>query len=128
MGKCPRVSAAVALPIDDVIVGNSPTGEVTGLDAGTGAVVYRHTFGRMLEVDVPRRLEPVLRSGALFVPHADIHILRPTDGKILGQVGATSAIPDLYGSTRLAMYTLLRSRDMWRRSRRGRLSLVPVAT
>ncbi|HEU4537483.1 MAG TPA: hypothetical protein VFS00_25365, partial [Polyangiaceae bacterium] len=43
----------------------------------------------------PRRLEPVLRSGALFVPQGDgVHLLRPRDGAELGHV-ATDLVPDL---------------------------------
>jgi hypothetical protein len=44
---------------------------------------------------VPRRLEPILRSGALFVPHTDVAVVRPRDGALLGTVGPTEAIPDL---------------------------------
>jgi hypothetical protein len=49
----------------------------------------------MLETDVPRRLEPVLRSGALFVPHVDVQVIRPQDGALLGTVGPCETIPDL---------------------------------
>ncbi len=59
------------LAVDDMILGNTPTGELVAIDASTGALRYRHVLGRMLEADVPRRLEPVLRGGALFVPHAE---------------------------------------------------------
>jgi outer membrane protein assembly factor BamB len=83
------------LAVDDLLVGNTPTGELVGVDATTGAIRYRHTFGRTLESDVPRRLEPVLRSGALFVPHVDVHVFRPSDGTHLAQIGPCDAIPDL---------------------------------
>lgn len=83
------------LAVDDLLVGNSPSGELVGVDATTGAVRYRHAFGRTAESDVPRRLEPVLRSGALFVPHVDVHVFRPCDGAHLAQVGPCDAIPDL---------------------------------
>ncbi len=83
------------LAVDDLLVGNTPTGELVGVDASTGAVRYRHTFGRTVESDVPRRLEPVLRSGALFVPHVDVHVFRPSDGAHLAQIGPCDAIPDL---------------------------------
>ncbi|MFO0671845.1 MAG: hypothetical protein U0235_19850 [Polyangiaceae bacterium] len=52
-------------------------------------------LGRVLESDVPRRLEPVLRSGALFVPHTDVHVFRPSDGTRLATIGPCDAIPDL---------------------------------
>ena len=37
----------------------------------------------------------MLRSGALFVPHVDVHVFRPQDGHKLGVVGPCDAIPDL---------------------------------
>lgn len=83
------------LAVDDLLVGNTPTGELVGVDAKTGEVRYRHVFGRTAESDVPRRLEPVLRSGALFVPHVDVHVFRPSDGTHLAQIGPCDAIPDL---------------------------------
>lgn len=83
------------LVVDDLLVGNTPHGEVLGVDASTGEVRYRVTLGSSAECDVPRRLEPVLRSGALFVPHVEVHVLRPTDGARLGTIGPCDAIPDL---------------------------------
>lgn len=83
------------LAVDDLLVGNTPTGELVGVDAKSGEVRYRHVFGRTAESDVPRRLEPVLRSGALFVPHVDVHVFRPSDGTHLAQIGPCDAIPDL---------------------------------
>jgi outer membrane protein assembly factor BamB len=57
------------LAVDDAFIGNAPTGEVVAVDATTGDLRWRHVLGpRPLEADVPRRLEPVLRGGALFVP------------------------------------------------------------
>jgi len=81
--------------VDDLLIGNSPLGELIAFDAATGTVRYRHQLGRVLEADVPRRLEPVLRGGALFVPHTDIHVFRPNDGMSLGTIGPCDAIPDL---------------------------------
>jgi outer membrane protein assembly factor BamB len=83
------------LGVDDLLIGNTPTGELVAVEADSGETRYRHRFGAMLETDVPRRLEPVLRSGALFVPHADIPIVRPRDGVSIGSVGSCDAIPDL---------------------------------
>ena len=64
------------IAVDDLFIGNTPTGEVVAMEAATGELRYRHLLGRTLEHDVPRRLEPVLRSGALFVPHTDVRVLR----------------------------------------------------
>lgn len=83
------------LAVDDLLVGNTPTGECVGVDASTGQIRWRHVLGRSAESDVPRRLEPVLRSGALFVPHVDVHVFRPSDGAHLATIGPCDAIPDL---------------------------------
>jgi outer membrane protein assembly factor BamB len=83
------------LGIDDLYVGNCATGELIGVEAKGGAVRYRLALGRSLEEDTPRRLEPVLRSGALFVPHTDVHVFRPRDGAPLGSIAPCDAIPDL---------------------------------
>ena len=57
------------LAVDDAFIGNTPTGELVAIDASTEELRWRHVLGpRPLEADVPRRLEPVLRGGALFVP------------------------------------------------------------
>jgi hypothetical protein len=83
------------LAVDDLLVGNTPSSEVVAIDAANGAVRWRHTLGRSNDSDVPRKLEPVLRSGALFVPHVDVHVFRPSDGTHLAQIGPCDAIPDL---------------------------------
>jgi outer membrane protein assembly factor BamB len=83
------------LALDDVLVGNTPTGELVAVGADTGELRYRHVLGRVSETDTPRRLEPVLRSGALFVPHADVHVFRPHDGALLAKIAPCDAIPDL---------------------------------
>ncbi len=83
------------LAVDELAIGNTPTGELVAIEAATGKARYRHLLGRVLESDVPRRLEPVLRSGALFVPHTDVHVFRPSDGVRLASIGPCDAIPDL---------------------------------
>lgn len=83
------------LAVDDLLVGNTPTGELIGIDGTRGTLRWKHALGRGLDSDVPRKLEPVLRSGALFVPHTDVQIFRPSDGAHLGSVGPCDAIPDL---------------------------------
>lgn len=84
------------LAVDDAFIGNAPTGELLAVDGGRGELRWRQVLGpRPLEADVPRRLEPVLRCGALFVPHTDILVLRPRDGAVLGTIAPTEAIPDL---------------------------------
>ena len=83
------------LAVDDLLIGNTPTGQLVAIEARDGEVRYRHVLGLVLETDVPRRLEPVLRSGALFVPHSSIHVFRPRDGAEIGVIGPCEAIPDL---------------------------------
>jgi outer membrane protein assembly factor BamB len=84
------------LAVDDTFVGNAPNGELVAIDAASGDLRWRQVLGPSpLEADVPRRLEPVLRCGALFVPHADVVVVRPRDGAVLGAISPTEAIPDL---------------------------------
>jgi outer membrane protein assembly factor BamB len=85
------------LAVDDAFVGNAPTGDLVSIDA-QGNLRWRHVRAdRPPESDVPRRLEPVLRGGALFVPHTDVAVLRPRDGAVLGTIDGVKAglIPDL---------------------------------
>ncbi len=93
----PRIAPAGTswLAVDDLFIGNTPSGEVVAIEASTGALRYRQLLGRALEHDVPRRLDPVLRSGALFVPHTDVRVLRPSDGALIGAISPTDTIPDL---------------------------------
>jgi len=83
------------IAVDDLFIGNTPTGEIVAVEATTGEVRYRHSLGEHLEHDAPRHLEPVLRSGALFVPHTDVRVLRPSDGALVGSISPCDAIPDL---------------------------------
>jgi hypothetical protein len=99
-GRVLTPSGTSWLAVDDAFIGNTPTGELVAVGAGAGRdageLRWRHVLGpRPLEADVPRRLEPVLRCGALFVPHADVAVLRPRDGALLGTITGAEAIPDL---------------------------------
>jgi len=94
-----RVVAPIAtswMGVDDAFIGNAPTGELVAIDEASGDLRWRQVLGPCpLESDVPRRLEPVLRCGALFVPHTEVVVVRPRDGKVLGAISPTEAIPDL---------------------------------
>lgn len=94
--KEPGVTAPTTswLAVDKDLVGNSASGTLLCLDGESGDVRYSHVFPRHVDADQPRRLEPVLRSGALFVPQHQVHVVRPRDGEILGTV-PTDLIPDL---------------------------------
>ncbi len=109
------------LAVDDAFIGNTPAGELVAMDGRTGELRWRCVLGpQPLEADIPRRLEPVLRCGALFVPcslvapsngkpaaaarrtqspndaaAAGVCILRPNDGAMIGAIAPTEVIPDL---------------------------------
>ena len=87
-------ATASCMVVDDVVVVNSEAGELVGVGAHDGAVRYRHVFSGGVVGERPRRLEPVLRSGALFVPQSEVHVVRPSDGAPLGKV-PSDLIPDL---------------------------------
>jgi outer membrane protein assembly factor BamB len=82
------------LVVDDCIIANASSGVLLCLDAATGVVRYNHVFAGTAGADQPRRLEPVLRSGALFVPQHQVSVVRPGDGEVIGTVPA-DLIPDL---------------------------------
>lgn len=83
------------LAVDDLFVTNLPSGRAVAVDARTGDV--RWTFhGRSARPDdVPRRLEPVVRAGAIFLPQASLAVLRPKDGVSLAEIDACDLVPDL---------------------------------
>jgi outer membrane protein assembly factor BamB len=87
-------SAASCLMVDGLVIVNSEGGELVGISAADGSTRYRHVFAGATEGDRPRRLEPVLRSGALFVPQTEVHVVRPHDGTVIGRV-PNDIIPDL---------------------------------
>ena len=82
------------LVVDDALIANTASGALLCLEASTGLPRYSHVFSRHVEADQPRRLEPVLRNGALFVPQHQVHVIRPRDGEVLGTL-PSDLIPDL---------------------------------
>jgi len=92
----PGLSAAATswCPLEDSVVANSAAGTLLCLDGETGEVRYNHVFSRQVEGDQPRRLEPVLRNGALFVPQHQVQVIRPTTGELIGELPC-DLIPDL---------------------------------
>ncbi|MDB4989733.1 MAG: putative cell surface protein [Myxococcaceae bacterium] len=85
---------AAALIVDQHLVINAPTGSAYALDLATGELRWQHRLADPTRDDVPRRLEPVLRGGALFMPSASVHVIRPTDGSLMGGPIAERIIPD----------------------------------
>jgi len=82
------------LLIDDRIVVNGAHGRVCAVDVRSGNVCWKRNLGTQNDSDVPRHLDPLLRSGALFIPQQQVHVLRPTDGEPLGAVNC-ELVPDL---------------------------------
>jgi len=82
------------LVVDRNLVINTPGGHVSALDLVSGEVRWQRSLACPVRDDVPRRLEPVLRGGALFVPSANVQVLRPTDGSVIGGPIEGSVIPD----------------------------------
>ncbi len=80
---------AATLVVDQTLIANSDTGELSGIDCATGETRYRHVFGG----DRPEGLAPVLRSGALFIPQSEVFVVRPSDGHVLARV-PSDLVPD----------------------------------
>lgn len=84
-----------ALAVDRALVINAPGGRVTSLDLATGSERWSQSVAPVGGGDVPRRLEPILRGGALFVPASSVHVLRPADGSVFGATLECDLIPDV---------------------------------
>ncbi|MFW5740961.1 MAG: PQQ-binding-like beta-propeller repeat protein [Myxococcota bacterium] len=91
-GFAPTTSAWTT--VGDLLIVNSDNGMVSGVDLRDGSVRWRRGGREHADGDVPRQLEPVYRSGALFVPQRNVIVLRPSDGDQLGEVEA-DLVPDL---------------------------------
>ncbi|HEY6877088.1 MAG TPA: PQQ-binding-like beta-propeller repeat protein, partial [Polyangiales bacterium] len=85
---------AAALVVDQHLVINAANGVAQALDITSGEIRWQHRLADPTRDDVPRRLEPVLRGGALFLPSASVHVVRPTDGALIGGPIAERIIPD----------------------------------
>jgi outer membrane protein assembly factor BamB len=84
-----------ALALDHALVINTPRGSVHALDLGSGESIWSRNLAHPMGDEVPRRLDPVLRGGALFVPSAAVHVLRPTDGRSIGGPLPCDLVPDV---------------------------------
>lgn len=121
-GLCEGASAWLAL--DDAVLVNCQSGILLALDASTGAVRFSHVFSSGCAADQPRRLEPVLRSGALFVPQHSVQVVRPHNGEILGAL-PSDLVPDLIRvDERCDVYVAEESGHMAAFSAAPRLSVV----
>jgi outer membrane protein assembly factor BamB len=82
------------LALDRTLLVNAPDGKLSALDLSTGAVRWTSTLASSVEGDVPRRLTPILRNGAVFVPQSTIHVVRPADGRPIGAPLPCDLVPD----------------------------------
>ncbi|MDH5490526.1 MAG: PQQ-binding-like beta-propeller repeat protein [Myxococcales bacterium] len=82
------------LVVDDILIVSAPDGTVSGIQLGSGELGWSSSLADPVADDVPRRLEPVLRGGALFVPSANVHVMRPSDGSELGPALPCDLVPD----------------------------------
>lgn len=82
------------LVVDQHLVLNAPSGMAYALDLAQGELCWQQAMADPSRDDVPRRLEPVLRGGALFLPSASVHVVRPSDGSLIGGPIADGIIPD----------------------------------
>ncbi len=82
------------LALDRMLIVNAPDGKLSALDLATGATRWATGLASSVSDDVPRKLTPVLRSGALFVPQATVHVVRPSDGKSIGGPLPSDLVPD----------------------------------
>jgi outer membrane protein assembly factor BamB len=87
-------AASAWLAFDDLVLINDGAGVLMCLEASSGRPLYNHVFAGSSASDTPRRLEPVLRNGALFVPQQQVHVVRPRNGEIIGTV-PPDLVPDL---------------------------------
>lgn len=87
-------SGGAPLCLDDLMIVNSPSGRLSALEVRTGAVRWQSDLSDSLTDDIPRQLEPVLRHGALFVPAARLHVIRPSDGAPIAASTGCDLVPD----------------------------------
>ena len=83
------------LAVDETWVVNAPFGQLSAIEVETGDVRWSQNLADALADEIPRRLEPVLRGGALFVPASSVHVVRPADGQKLSASLPCDLVPDL---------------------------------
>lgn len=84
---------ASCMPVDRMLIVNAPAG-VSAIALDDGRTLWQRRLSHPVADDVPRRLEAVLRGGALFVPSAEVHVLRPQDGRSIGAPLPCELVPD----------------------------------
>jgi outer membrane protein assembly factor BamB len=84
---------AACLSLDRTLIVNA-AGGVSAIGLDDGQTRWQRRLSHPVADDVPRRLEAVLRGGALFVPSAEVHVLRPQDGRSIGDPLPCELVPD----------------------------------
>ncbi|MFO0713972.1 MAG: PQQ-binding-like beta-propeller repeat protein [Sandaracinus sp.] len=79
---------------DHAIYVNASSGKLVALDPQTGDTLFARVLSNPVTDDVPRKLTPLVRGGALFVPSAAVHVLRPRDGSAIGAAPPCELVPD----------------------------------
>lgn len=82
------------LAYDDRLVVQTPAAS-TLLDLATGAVTWSHAFTTSRGDDIPRRLDPLLRGGAIIAPGSSVEVLRASDGARIGGALPCDLVPDV---------------------------------
>lgn len=91
----PGLAAGSALlPLDQGVIFNGASGRVTAISDDCGEALWSQQVSNPLTDDVARHLDVVLRHGALFVPAARVHVMRPTDGESLMPDAPCDLVPD----------------------------------
>ena len=91
----PGVGAGGAcMSLDRSLLVNAPGGKLTAIDLDSGVTRFSQSLADPVADDVPRALDPILRGGALFVPAASVHVVRPADGSPLGAALPCDLVPD----------------------------------
>lgn len=88
-------TGGACLAIDQLLVTNAPIGRLSALDLSSGQAQWTADLADPLADEVPRRLEPVLRGGALFVPASSVHVVHPSTGRLLSTKLPCDLVPDL---------------------------------
>jgi len=99
-GECTFVTEDIGLAknaesvvIDGRLVINDVEGRVSALALDDGSLVWTSRIAKPND-DVPRLRKPLLRSGVLFVPGAEVRVMRPLDGTLATASFPCDLIPD----------------------------------
>lgn len=89
------VARPAVVATEGMFIANLPSGRAVAIDAAHGETRWTWAGRATRPEDIPRRLDPVVRAGAVFLPQSPLHVLRPRDGVSLTEVSACELVPDL---------------------------------